>query len=394
MYILLNETIRTDEDIKMFLRGTVVLLFLLLLVGSIQAIYLYTNQLEGVVKFFGNFEWRFWSRPNWYHKGSYVQTLRRINGFMPEASYYASQIGIFGMPVMYSLIKNKVTLFGESIVGNRLFYIVLLILSFLINVLAQTSTGLLLVAFSLVVIFVDIIRSQSRVIVLVFATFAAVFVVGLTFSYLSVPIVYNFLNEWVFGKESPNRLGSTIAYLNVFLSHPFLGVQAVGYFALPLVPIDTTANREFIQDFLPNRQIQNLSVIFSWLGQYGLVIILPIFAFIISKIAGLFQLQKKIALDEIHSFDSELVPVIKNMFLYFTLNFLVASFFIFDALNIMFVLMFVFFVVTYNRLVKLYQEEMQLADEVQPLKKRKEAVDAKTTPILGGETRLSRRKKK
>jgi len=359
LYILVKETVRSTEDIKNFFRGSIVLLFLLVVIGGLQAIYLYFGQLESVVSFLGRFEFRWADRANWYAAGSYVQSMNRINGLMPEASEYAAQLGVFSLPIIYSCYRNKLSLFGRRFSLNRVLYLSLLIFSFVLNLIAQSTSGILLVGLSILVIFIDIIRTQSKRIIMIFIVSVGLGLIGVVISFFMIPEFYDFLNFWLLNKESPNRLGSTVAYLRVILSHPFIGVTVANVFALEYVPIETTLNEEFIQHFLQNRGILRLSTIFDVLARYGLVVVLPIFIFVLVQYRKTCEIIRGFYGKNVVAEEDNLLRTFKDSFLLYSIFLLVNSIFIPRIeVRTMYLLMMIFFLATTRRIRVLAQEQV------------------------------------
>lgn len=360
-FVLLHESIRSKKDIQNFIRGSLILLFLLNYIGAIQAIYVYFGQLGFLAEFFGYFEWRFPDRDNWYHLGSYVQTMNRINGLMPEASFYAVQLGVLSFPLTFACLKNNLCLFGENLKFNRIFYLYLLVSSIILNIIAQTTTGILLAVISLGFIFLYILKNQPIIIAKIFGIVSILIGILVIVLYFVTPGVHEFINIWIFRQNSPgNRWGSTVAYFRVFLRYPLLGAQNPNVFALTEVPIQTTQNREFIQNFLPNRQIQNLSLLLNWFGMYGIVIMGPIIFYFTKKIRA----YKKMAQETTsNTSESVLFLTLKDMFFYYVVMYVIASLFIFEAFNLTFILMFFFFIVALGVFTRERQNGMESLDK-------------------------------
>lgn len=344
-YYVVKFLINNLNDIKLFIKGTLWSTLIILFVSYAQLLYIFSpNITNNLMTFFGTFfEARNPYTPEWYLKGSYVQTLGRINGFFSESAKLVAYLSVVCLPFVLASIKNKYNLFNIKRKYNPLFYYTLLSLILGILLLAKTSTGILaiLIVLSLFWISLPLKRKISSGFI-----FAAFFILLIAL-YNNNSYIYSVIQDYVFGKtdstSTDNRLGGTIALFQTFIHNPIIGVgQAyTDYYIYNYTPKWSTDNAEF-QHFVNVRHAFPIfSIFLGWLAQYGLIICIFVFNYIIKLVRSTSKLVEKTkSLPEY-----QLYKTIKDSLILFLAIFFPLSFLTFGWNESGVLIMFFFFVV-------------------------------------------------
>lgn len=280
-FIVVKFSLTTINDISKFLRGIGVTLFIIITVSTIQLLYLTVSEgLAPLVSFIGNyFEYR-WLGRDFYIEGSYVQTVKRVNGFSPEAGFFAAQLLIAFIPFIMSAIKNKVNIFFYKRKYSALLYYTLLISIIIILFSAQTTTGMVAIGIIFFALILTLPFKQKVFFVFLFSIFLAI----MYHLYQSNIFIQETLDNYIFDKEgTSNRSGGTIGLIKTWLQHPLIGIgnSYHNYYLMKNVPIESTLNSEFIEIYVAQNFYPILSLLFGWLAEFGGVILLIISIYLI-----------------------------------------------------------------------------------------------------------------
>lgn len=337
VYFLVYLVFDSDQAERLFFKSlivTFVIFFMLVLLPQIIATS--STKLDSLVNFIGHlFESHHKGRQTFYFNGSYTTSLRRVNGFEPEASYLAALLGIVFIPPVLAAIKNKFDLFRGKQVRQAKFMWFVLGLILITLFFAKTSTGFLIIGLVGLCLFIVIPKESKRF--LIFGYLALVLVI--IFLYSSIPSIHTMLNQYVFAKKgTDNRLGGTIAAFKTFLHYPIFGV-GLGYtnhFFMKFVPQATTHNWEY-QHVYSKIGYPWLSVLGGFLASFGLFGTIPVVIFIKNKIRSARQLKKKLIAKS--SERSAFLRTIIDSFYFYLLFYIVLSIFIFSWQDEVYLLM-------------------------------------------------------
>ncbi|MDR1522324.1 MAG: O-antigen ligase family protein [Streptococcaceae bacterium] len=331
-YSFIKQAITTRKHIIQFLQGTFAFLGIAFFIGFIQEIYLKTKYLEGLVSFIGRFLEAQWPKTySFYQKGSYVQTIPRINGLSQEASIFASQIGVLSFPLLLSLLKNKFNLFFKLKRRNTILYIGFFLLTTILSILIKSTSGLILVVLSWSFLFLIIFNNKNKKIqLIIFSSFMLALIV-LIFIYFGHPRVQNFLNEYLVQKwqndSGINRTAISLGLFKIFLQHPIFGVGFSGPYLFSAIAKNVHNNPEFITFFLADKYLPQLSELGQYLANYGLIAITPILYYFGKIKINFLQLKK-------YNFTQDkLIPVINDMMTYFLIFFIISQISVIRTIN-------------------------------------------------------------
>lgn len=280
-WAVIQVTVDSERDEKSFVKSGLIALsiYLLLVVLPQILVTLNVHHLSGYVNRLASLFERHWRMhgPNYdfYRKGSYVTSEHRVNGFEPEAAFFANLLGVVYLPILIGLTATGQKFWNWTrnrswdLVVNVFFALTL----FGILFLAKTTTGMLTagVAFILWIIWS---KGGMRA-TLISIAFAGVAIIAV--AYVKVPTVHNLLNQFLFAKGgTDNRLGGTIGLLLTFLTHPIFGVGYgyTSFFTIKNVPEYTTHNYEF-QHVYSQFGYPNLSDLLGWFASFGLIVMIP-----------------------------------------------------------------------------------------------------------------------
>ncbi|MGR6117291.1 O-antigen ligase family protein [Aeribacillus composti] len=298
-YFVVKILINDEKEIRLFLKGSLLSIILTLFITYSQFFYLLfpSSIFNNIASLLGKlFEARNIYRPEWYINGSYVQTMKRINGLFGEASLLAAHLSIICLPFVLAAIKNKYNIFNKNKKYNSLKYYCLLFSILLILLLAKTSTGI--VAILIVLFFFFMIIPLKRKIS--FGIITLVLLLFFIHLYNTNFYVNSIIEDYVFGKtdstSTDNRLGGTIGLLITFIQHPFFGVgdEYTNYYLSVNIPSWARSNAEF-KDFATVRHsFPIMSVLLGWLAQYGIVVFTFFIVYVIKLQREMYRLIKKI----------------------------------------------------------------------------------------------------
>ncbi|NCG69192.1 hypothetical protein GWJ21_15155 [Bacillus coagulans] len=285
-YIMLIST-SSFKSSKAFVKGGLFALIISFIVASCQLTYIFFPSIsESIVSFIGKFFEARWkdqqisSNPyGYYSQGSYVQTLKRINGLTEEASNFVTQLFIGFTPFLIASVKNKYNVF-QTKKDNLLLVYVLLILSFVFFIMAQTTSGFLF-AF---IVFLVLYRHMSKYAKYFFLS-AGVLITLLVLGYnIKNNYIADAFNNYIFNKQGNsniNRAGNTLALLKIFISNIFIGVgfDNQSYFLYINLPEWARHNSEYFMR-VQNKYFPVLSVFLGWLSSFGILIVSFVYIYI------------------------------------------------------------------------------------------------------------------
>ncbi|WP_100486859.1 O-antigen ligase family protein [Sporolactobacillus pectinivorans] len=275
-YIVVGVLVSNKDDILQFIRGTYWTTVSVLIIVYIQLMFLVVPPLLGpIVHFFGIFfEQKNGYMLQWYWKGSYVQTLGRINGFFSEPAKLAAFLCIICLPFILAAIKNKYSIFNPKLKYQPIKYYSLLLIILIALLYAKTTTGIFAIVLAIGVFWLTLSRKRK----ISFGIAIMIGLIALVILYFTNGTIHRLASEYIFGKaggtSSDNRLGGTIALFVTFLHHPILGVgqSYTDFFLLKGTPAWTTHNAEFASFVKVRHAFPIYSNLLGWLVQYGLII--------------------------------------------------------------------------------------------------------------------------
>lgn len=294
-YYAVRLTVVTPKNIMTFIRSTIITLVIFELFVLIpQIVAAVTPYMHGWVNLIGVLFEKRWHGRSFYDNGSYATTMGRINGFEAEAGYLASQIGLVFLPFLISGVANHFNFWNDKketksqyIKVTLLFILTLLILFF-----AKTTTGFVVIVLSLVMLFWKSNRHDKAILLII----GAVGILGLIATYALVPGMRNLLNQYLLQKSgTENRAGGTIALLKTFANHPIIGVGNgwAGPYLVQNAPAWSKNNWEYTYVYAVSGY-PILSIWGGWLAQYGLVLLLFPFVYLIKQVQRVVEFRKEI----------------------------------------------------------------------------------------------------
>lgn len=349
-YMVVRIFVNSELSQKRFIKSIYVTLFIYgLLILLPQLIATFSPILDHWVNLVGGLlEERHQGRDDFYFKGSYVTTLRRINGLCAEAAFLAAQLGIVFVPLVLASIKNHYNLYTQRDSRNNLLNWFLLIMLFFVLLFAKTSTGFLVIALSCILLF--LYSNLKKKVWYLVILFSLLIVLAVTFIYDIGP-VQGIMMKYLLNKQgTSNRLGGTIGLLKTFLFHPLLGVgnSYHSYYLMRLVPKSTTSNWEFINIFTKSGYPVQ-SEFFGFFAHYGLILMIPVILFILKKwfLAKRLYVQLSKGLKNSNINIKFYISLIDS-FKFFVIMYVVLSLFSFTWNENYYLLMFFFYVVLLN----------------------------------------------
>lgn len=350
IYYIVFFNIKTDRQINDFLKVSVVTLIVYLMVILLpQVIASRFGFIDGWVNLVGRLFEQRWPGRNFYASGSYVTTLRRVNGLAPEAGYLAAQLGIVFIPPLLAALKNRYDYFSSAGQPMRKYWY-LLVATLITLLFAKTSTGIVVIALTLILLFIAGTKSQRK---RYLGGYAVLGIIGLI-GYLLIPSLRNLLDQYIFQKSgTSNRIGGTLGLLATFIHYPFTGVgnSFTNYFLLQFVPQNTRYNAEYFAVYSATGY-PVLSNAAGWLAQYGLIIIVPVIFYLYRKIKAAFLIKRQIR--SLNDAQSRLYKTVIDSFFYSLIMYFVLSVLIFTWSENYYFMMFFFYVVVINQLQKRY----------------------------------------
>lgn len=355
VYILVYLVLNSDKSEKIFFRSlimTFVVFFVVILLPQIIATF--STKLDSYINFIGHlFETHHKGRESFYSSGSYTTTMRRVNGFEPEASYLAALIGIVFVPPILASLKNDFNLFtgkkSQKLIGTW-FTLGMVVLSLFF---AKTSTGFLVIALLGLCLFKVVSKESRRFLWTIYLVLGCILVLA----YLIVPSIHTILNQYVLAKQgTDNRVGGTIAAFKTFLHYPFFGV-GMGYtsdFYIKFVPHSTINNFEYQNVYLKTGY-PSLTVLGGALASYGLFGVVPLFMFIRNKVKAANQFKRTLLAAETER--ATFLKMIIDSFYFYILFSVVLSVFVFSWQDEIYVLMLMIYLQIIRRAQKEYLAE-------------------------------------
>ena len=282
-YYVVQFTFDSEISIKKFFSGSVITFVIYLILILIpQAIDTVTGSIDGYANFIGSFEQRHVGRNDFYSLGSYVTTLNRVNGLLPEASFLAAMIAIVFIPMIVSGITNHFNLFGLKKKCSYIILWIVLVTTIIILFLAKTSTGFVAIGLAAIELLIFSNKQDKKI----FFGLGLILLVVLIISYFELSFVHTMLNNYLLKKQGiSNRLGGTIGLFLTFIHNPIIGI-GMGFtspYVFTYVPFSMTINEEFIKIF-SYTGFADQSVWGEIFSYFGLVLVVPMFIFIKGKI--------------------------------------------------------------------------------------------------------------
>ena len=348
-----------NNSIYKFIKGNFIALCIVLFISYFQLLYLFfPNIFAGFVGFVGNyFEGR--HDREWYELGSYVQTMKRINGLNPESGYLATQLLIIFVPFILSSIKNKVNIFSINRKYNPIVFNILLLLIIGILFAAKSTTGIL--AILLIVLFFWLSLPIKRKIlftylILLFGITAVTFIMNNNYT-------LGILNEYIFEKNegsTMNRIGGTIGLILTWLSHPITGIgwNYKNYYLFQNVPNWSKENWEYNHIFIPEQYYPILSMLFGWLAEFGTILVILLLIYIYRLLNDFRKIERIARITTIiDKNDYKLICVLKDSLYFFVLYYFICLFVSFDWYESIYLIMFFFFVVVRQYYKKIFYSQ-------------------------------------
>lgn len=349
IYFVAEGMLDSDEKINNYFKSIVVSLCVYLVVILLPQVYATVSyQIDGYLNLIGKFfEQRHVGRNDFYNMGSYVTTMRRVNGLMPEAGFMAALLGISFIPTIVAAIVTRYDIFSKRKTNvSYVSYWVLLIMTFVVLFFAKTSTGFLVIGLTAGCLFIfSSVRDKK-----VYLVIGILMLVLLAALYMKSKYLQDLLNGYLLNKKgTSNRVGGTIALFRTFLHYPLIGV-GMGFtspYVFRYVPFDTTVNNEFITVFAGHGYADQ-SVWGEWTAYFGLLIILPVLYYIYKKVKTTIKIYHNIHRN----------GVISNRFYYFIIvsfwvylvNVSVISIFSYEWNHCIYLLTFFIYVVAINHI--------------------------------------------
>lgn len=284
-YIIVGVLVNSKMSVVNFIKGTYWTTISVLIVVYIQLLFLMLPSLFGpVVHFLGAFfEQKNGYMLQWYSKGSYVQTLRRVNGFFSEPAKLAAFLCIICLPFILAGMKNKYSIFNPKLNYQPIKYYSMLLLILVALLYAKTTTGIFAIILAVGVFWLTLPRKRKTS----FGIAILLSFLVLILMYFTNGAIHRLVGAYIFGKvggtSSDNRLGGAIALFITFLHHPILGVgqSYTDFYILHNTPAWTTHNSEYASFITVRHTFPIYSILLGWLVQYGLITCTFFFIYII-----------------------------------------------------------------------------------------------------------------
>lgn len=353
-YYAVKILIHSKQNVYRFIQGNLIALFVILFISYIQFFYLlFPAQFAGAAGFIGHF---FENRADryWYYNGSYVQTIHRVNGLVSEAGFFAAKMLIVFVPFILASIKNRINLFSQKIKYNQYMYFILLISIIVILFASKSTTGMLAVAIIFISLWLNLSNRFKLISLLSIGMIGVIFVL---FYPKNGPIYY-LLNETLLHKSatesSINRSGGTITLIYTWLKHFFFGVgyNFHTYYLFESVPEWARHNNEYVNTFVPRHYYPILSVFLGWLVQFGAIFVGTLIVYVYKLLRDLRLICKKAKYLAISDEKVKWINALKDSAHYYIVFYLIIALFSFDWSDSIYLLMFFFFVVLRQLLIK------------------------------------------
>lgn len=350
IYYVVFFNIKTDRHINDFFKVVIITLIVYLIVILLpQVVASRFGFIDGWVNLVGRLFEQRWPGRNFYAAGSYVTTLRRVNGLAPEAGYLAAQLGIVFIPPLLAALKNRYDYFSSADQPMRKYWYLLGMI--LVTLLfAKTSTGIVVIGLVLFLLFITGTAAQRKRYLVSYAILVIIGGIG----YLLIPSLRDLFNQYIFQKSgTSNRIGGTLGLLATFVHYPLTGVgnSFTNYFLLKFVPFDTRYNAEYFAVYSASGY-PVLSNAAGWLAQYGLIVVVPVIIYLYRKIKVAFQIKKQ--LHNLNDAQALLYKTVIDSFFYSLIMYFILSVLIFTWSENYYFVMFFFYIVVINRIQKRY----------------------------------------
>lgn len=344
-FVTIEFSFRTVSSVKLFLKGGILALSLVLLVSYIQLFYTFIPSLfTGAVQFIGDTVEARWIPElpgeevhRFYWNGSYVETNQRVNGLTEEASTNAMFLAIVFIPFLIASIKNGYNVFTQKKQMGVIYTLLTLVLIILIT--GKTSLGIIFCLATFLILLKDIsflkkcfVIGAAIVSLLIMDRVAGLNIIELLLQ--TSDKVNNFNIE-----STANRLGSTVALLATIGKHFFIGVGRgyLSFYIMDNMPQWATLNNEYaIYSAMDNFPV--LSSILGFIGEYGLFI----FVIIVWYMVRVLNKYTSISKEQLQSENNELFKTLTDTFRYFLLFFLIGLFFNIDWFHSAYIIIFFF----------------------------------------------------
>lgn len=345
-YYTVHFIVNSKQSIQHFIKGNFIALVILLSICYIQLLYLFMpNIFDGFTSFIGKyFEGR--HDREWYTEGSYVQTMKRINGLSPEPGYLAAQLLIIFVPFILASIKNKVNIFSIRKKYNPVFFYFLLFSIIVILFSAKTTTGIL--AVFLIIIFFWLSLPRKRKILLTY--FILIFGTVTIILIKNTPYLMGIINDYLLNKNdgsTMNRLGGTIGLVVTWLTNFIVGIgwNYKDYYLFQNVPAWSTNNWEYNNIFVTEHFYPILSIFFGWLAEFGTFPVIFLLIYTNKLLKDFRRIEKKAEIYSVDENNYKLICVLKDSVHFFVLYYMICSLLSFNWFESIYLIMFFFFIV-------------------------------------------------
>ncbi|QAA21558.1 O-antigen ligase family protein [Sporolactobacillus terrae] len=356
-YLVVKKTIATKQSLGNFIRGNGIALVILLCICYLQFLFLlFPNVFSSIVRVIGIFEYRY--NRDWYTAGSYVQTLRRINGLNPEPGYLAAQLLVVFVPFIMASIKNKVNVFSFHSKYYHLPFFLLLFSIVILLFFAKTTTGIAAILVILISLWFLLPNKQKLITILLLPIAGAVVFIVAKSNPVFMGVISTTFIDKLGGDSFINRAGSTIGLITTWLHHPVFGVgnNFHNYYLFKYVPEWAMSNFEYNTVFKPQNYYPILSVFFGWLAEFGTLFIIFIVTYSVKLLNDLRRLAQSV---ETNQDERSKVNAIKDAAFFFFIYYFVCSLVSFNWYESIYLIMIFYFVVARQILRREYQNELK-----------------------------------
>jgi len=349
-YLFMKNALDTEQKIVNFFKGVYITFGVLLVLLFMQLAFIHSGLFEQPLSWImANFSQQPYSDFGLFAQGiNYLTSERMPNGLDPESRDVAIRIILTCLPFMLAAFRNRLPFKGSLLLGKTI-QISTIALACLVLFLIATRTGFILAVLTIVLFLLYLFTERQthdalvkRVSITLFVLICLVFLI-FTFSNASEEIT-----EILFDTRGGNRRASIIATLRTFLQHPIIGV---GYhFSDPWnimnAPLEWANNPININNYLPHNALPPLSVLFVWLAQFGLIIVLPFFAYFVRLKLDFTMLVERLNETQCTPWQKSFFGTINDAYFLFIIYFIPTSFLLFDWSGMSYLLVLLYFVVS------------------------------------------------
>lgn len=356
-YLVVKKTVMNKQSLINFVRGNGIALLILLFICYMQFMFLlFPNAFSGIVRMIGIFEYRY--DRDWYTAGSYVQTLRRINGLNPEPGYLAAQLLVIFVPFIMASIKNKVNIFSIHSKYHHLPFFLLLLSIVILLFFAKTTTGIAAILVIFISLWFLLPNKQKWITLMLLPIVGTVLFIIVKNNPVLMGVLSTTFVDKLGGDSFTNRAGSTVGLITTWLHHPIFGVgnNYHNFYLFKYVPAWAKLNFEYNTVFKPQNYYPILSIFFGWLAEFGTLFMILIVTYTVKLLNDLRRLANFVEADQ----DVRgMVNVIKDAAFYFFIYFFVCSLVSFNWYESIYLIMIFYFVVARQIIKKKYQGELK-----------------------------------